>query len=75
MATNHARTKAGLAIGAAAAVIWGSLYLSSNQSLASSSQAPADTTTSTSTTLVAPAQVNTTKPIAQQPAARRTRRS
>ena len=39
----------GLAIGAATAVIWGSLYFSSSQSFAT--QTPTDTTSSTNSTL------------------------
>jgi hypothetical protein len=67
--------KASLAIGAATAVIWGSLYFSANQSFASGSQASAGTTTNTGTTLVAPAQGNSSQQTAQPARVRRTRRS
>jgi len=75
MAASHSRIKAGLAIGAGTAVIWGSLYFSSNQSAASSPTPSAETTTSTSTTLGAPSQPNTTKQTASPSNVRRTRRS
>lgn len=75
MAANHTRVKAGLAIGAATAVIWGSLYLNSSQSFASGSQVSSGTTISTGTTLVAPARGNSTQQNAQPASVRRTRRS